>query len=30
MAHQPDEHITIDNLVLGVKIYAGFTLHYRG
>jgi succinyl-diaminopimelate desuccinylase len=30
MAHQPDEYITIDNLVLGVKIYAGFTLLYRG
>jgi succinyl-diaminopimelate desuccinylase len=30
MAHQPDEHITIDNLVLGVKIYVGFALHYRG
>jgi succinyl-diaminopimelate desuccinylase len=30
MAHQPDEYITVDNLVLGVKIYAGFTLLYRG
>lgn len=30
MAHQPDEYITVDNLVLGVKIYSGFTLLYRG
>ncbi len=30
MAHQPDEYITIDNLVLGVKIYAGFATLYRG
>ena len=28
MAHQPDEHITVENLVLGVKIYAGFPLLY--
>jgi len=28
MAHQPDEHVTIENLVLGVKIYAGFPVLY--
>ena len=30
MAHQPDERVTIDNLVLGVKVYAGFPLIYKG
>ncbi len=29
-AHQPDEHNTIANLVLGVKVYAGFPLIYTG
>lgn len=29
-AHQPDERITIENLVLGVKIYSVFPLIYRG
>jgi succinyl-diaminopimelate desuccinylase len=28
-AHEPDEYITIQNLVLGVKIYAGFPLLYK-
>jgi succinyl-diaminopimelate desuccinylase len=28
MAHQPDEHVTVENLVLGVKIYAGFPVLY--
>jgi len=28
-AHQPDECITIENLVLGVKIYAAFPIIYR-
>ncbi len=28
MAHQPDEHVTVENLVLGVKIYAGFPILY--
>ena len=28
-AHQPNEHITIENLVLGVKIYTAFPLHYK-
>jgi len=27
--HQPDERITIENLVLGVKIYAAFPIIYR-
>jgi acetylornithine deacetylase/succinyl-diaminopimelate desuccinylase-like protein len=30
MAHQPDEHVTVDNLVLGTKIYAEFPAAYRG
>ncbi|MGD2201035.1 MAG: ArgE/DapE family deacylase [Candidatus Bathyarchaeota archaeon] len=30
MAHQPDEHVTVENLVLGVKVYSGFPLIYRG
>jgi succinyl-diaminopimelate desuccinylase len=30
VAHQPDEYITIDNLVLGIKIYSGFALLYKG
>lgn len=30
MAHQPDEHVTTDNLVLGTKIYAEFPATYRG
>ncbi|MBN1682385.1 ArgE/DapE family deacylase [Candidatus Bathyarchaeota archaeon] len=25
-AHQPDEYITIENLVLGIKVYAGFPI----
>jgi succinyl-diaminopimelate desuccinylase len=29
-AHMPDEHITFENLVLGVKIYAAFPIIYRG
>lgn len=29
-AHQPDERNKIENLVLGVKVYAGFPLIYRG
>jgi succinyl-diaminopimelate desuccinylase len=29
-AHQPDEYITVENLVLGVKVYAGFALMYKG
>jgi succinyl-diaminopimelate desuccinylase len=29
-AHQPDEHESIDSLVLGVKVFAAFTLIYRG
>ncbi|HUV06565.1 MAG TPA: M20 family metallopeptidase [Spirochaetia bacterium] len=29
-AHQPDERITIENLVLGVKIYSAFPIIYRG
>lgn len=28
-AHQPDERITIENLVLGVKIYTAFPLSYQ-
>jgi len=28
-AHQPDEHVTIENLVLGVKIYTAFPLIYK-
>jgi len=28
MAHQPNEHISIDNLVLGVKVYSAFPLIY--
>jgi len=28
MAHQPDERVTIENLVLGIKVYAGFALLY--
>jgi succinyl-diaminopimelate desuccinylase len=30
MAHQPNEHVTVENLILGVKIYAGFSALYRG
>ena len=30
MAHQPDERIPIENLVLGVKVYSAFPLIYRG
>ncbi|MFB0558908.1 MAG: M20 family metallopeptidase [Candidatus Bathyarchaeia archaeon] len=30
MAHQPDEHVTIENLVLGIKVYTSFPLIYRG
>lgn len=30
MAHQPDERITIENLVLGVKVYAAFPYIYKG
>jgi succinyl-diaminopimelate desuccinylase len=29
-AHEPDEYITIENLILGVKIYAAFPLMYKG
>jgi succinyl-diaminopimelate desuccinylase len=28
MAHQPDEYVTVENLVLGVKVYAGFPILY--
>jgi len=28
-AHQPNEHITIENLVLGTKIYTAFPLNYK-
>jgi len=28
-AHQPNEHITMVNLVLGVKVYTGFPLLYK-
>ena len=28
-AHQPDERITIENLVLGVKVYTAFPLFYK-
>jgi succinyl-diaminopimelate desuccinylase len=28
-AHQPDERITIENLVLGVKIFTAFPMHYK-
>ena len=30
MAHQPNERVTIENLVLGVKVFAGFPLIYTG
>ena len=30
IAHQPDEYVTVENLVLGIKVYAGFPLIYRG
>jgi succinyl-diaminopimelate desuccinylase len=30
MAHQPNEHVTVENLVLGIKLYAGFPLIYTG
>ncbi len=30
MAHQPNEYVTIENLVLGIKVYAGFPLIYTG
>ncbi len=30
MAHQPDEYVTVENLVLGIKVYAGFPLAYEG
>ena len=29
-AHQPNEYISIDNLVLGVKVYSVFPILYRG
>ena len=29
-AHQPDERVTIENLVLGVKVYSAFPIIYRG
>jgi succinyl-diaminopimelate desuccinylase len=29
MAHQPDERVTIENLVLGVKIFTAFPLFYK-
>jgi succinyl-diaminopimelate desuccinylase len=29
-AHQPDEYVTVENLVLGVKVYSAFPLIYRG
>jgi acetylornithine deacetylase/succinyl-diaminopimelate desuccinylase-like protein len=28
-AHQPDERITIENLVLGIKMYTTFPLTYK-
>jgi acetylornithine deacetylase/succinyl-diaminopimelate desuccinylase-like protein len=30
MAHQPDEYVTVENLVLGVKVFTGFSLTYKG
>jgi succinyl-diaminopimelate desuccinylase len=30
MAHKPDERVSIENLVLGVKVYTGFPLLYTG
>jgi succinyl-diaminopimelate desuccinylase len=30
MAHQPDERISIENLVLGVKVYTAFPFIYKG
>ncbi len=29
VAHQPNEYITVENLVLGVKIYAAFPYFYK-
>jgi succinyl-diaminopimelate desuccinylase len=29
MAHQPDERVTIENLVLGIKIFTAFPLFYK-
>ena len=29
MAHQPDERVTIENLVLGIKIFTAFPLLYK-
>jgi acetylornithine deacetylase/succinyl-diaminopimelate desuccinylase-like protein len=29
LAHQPDERITIENLILGVKIFTAFPLFYK-
>jgi len=29
VAHQPNEYITVENLVLGIKVYAGFPYFYR-
>jgi succinyl-diaminopimelate desuccinylase len=28
-AHEPDEYITVENLVLGIKVYAAFPLVYK-
>jgi len=30
VAHQPNEYVTIENLVLGVKVFASFPIIYRG
>ena len=30
MAHQPDERVSVENLVLGVKVFTGFPVLYRG
>ncbi len=29
VAHQPNEYITVENLVLGIKVYAGFPYFYK-
>ena len=29
-AHQPNEYVTVEALVLGVKVYAGFAYSYKG
>lgn len=29
VAHQPNEYITVENLILGIKVYAGFPYFYK-